>query len=73
MNEEGAGIGTIKLTARINRRRILTPGSKFAWKYLYDVHGLGRELYGFDMLSIAERKAKEFGATKIVRDWERYR
>lgn len=40
------------------------------WKWMYDVTGLTTVLKGFDSLETATRRAKAYGATKIVRAWE---
>jgi hypothetical protein len=37
---------------------------------MYDVTGLTTVLKGFDSLETATRRAKAYGATKIVRAWE---
>lgn len=59
--------------ATIFRSKIKVTGTgfHFAWKYLYEVKGLDKVLKGFDLLSTAIKKAKEHGATKIVKDWEK--
>lgn len=63
------------MNATITRRRIarspFATGPGPAWKWYYDVQGLPTVLRGFDLLSIARRKAKEYGATSVIESWKR--
>ena len=56
--------------ATISRTRLEQRDRMFAWKWIYDVRGMGIELKGFDRLASAVKAAKRHGAGKIVREWD---
>ncbi len=63
-----------EVVATLSRKKIYpTPGRTylFAWKYQYEIKGLDRVLKGFDLLSTTIKMAKQHGATKIIKDWEK--